>query len=303
MTLILEYGSGAIDSNAYVDAAFVTSYLTERGRETENSWDTALPAAQEAAIIAATDYIDTRWGGRFSGTRNVFWSGSPAQALLTLTGIPIADETLIVGNQTYVFKDALTQLANDEILIGVDADETTTNIIAAVEAEDTAGVNYSEALLVNIAANAQLQEGQTAVIIFTSRQEGSNANSIPLSTAATNITVTAGFQNGTDQGPQALEFPRALLFGHRGLRITGVPLKVRHATAEYAIRAHAATLFKDPTIDDTGRAVTGKREKVGPIETETKYEDGATLSNLIRPYPAADRLLSEFIKPAGMAIR
>jgi len=62
-------------------------------------------------------------------------------------------------------------------------------------------------------------------------------------------------------------------------------------------------LSPDPTVDATGQIVIGQRTKVGPIETETRYSDSGTLAQLIKPYPAADRLLAGYIIPGGRVIR
>lgn len=70
MAFTHEDGSGVQDANAYATIAEVTAYLTDRGRQAENTWSTRTTAEQEAAIIKASDYIDKRWGGSFRGKRN-----------------------------------------------------------------------------------------------------------------------------------------------------------------------------------------------------------------------------------------
>jgi hypothetical protein len=178
MAFTLEDGTGVIGANAYVDVAFVTAYLTDRNRETENGWDAAAAGATQAAIIAATDYIERVFGPRFLGNRA---SAPEAQGL----GFP---------------------------RVGI---------------------------------------------------------------------VKDGFQ----------------------LVSTTLPVGLQQATAEYAVRALAAILQPDPTIDATGKAVTRKREKVGPIEEETEYEAGGSITNLVKPYPAADALLTGLIRPTSGVIR
>lgn len=69
MAFTPEDGSQVVGANAYATAAQVTEYLTDRGREAENGWNALASAAQEVAIIKATDYIEKRWGPRFRGTR------------------------------------------------------------------------------------------------------------------------------------------------------------------------------------------------------------------------------------------
>lgn len=88
---------------------------------------------------------------------------------------------------------------------------------------------------------------------------------------------------------QALEFPR---IGINNVQPNSVPVVLRKACAEYALRAKAGALAPDPVVDESGFAIQSKREKVGPIEEHTVFQtgDGASI-NLLRPYPAADMLL------------
>lgn len=306
MTLIVETGSGLRTANSYTTAAFVTTYLTALGRVTENLWSTIDDAAREAALIQATQYIDTRWGQRFKGNRNTHFRGSPAQALVAFTGLPTADDTITVGSQVYKFVAALTTLSNDEILIGTDADETATNFINAVLGASTvAGTTHSKALPPSDTVLAKLEEGSTTSILLEARLRGVAGNSIVLAETADNFAITTAFTNGLDQAVQALEFPRQNMFDRNGIQVVGLPVNLLHACSEYAVRAASTTtsLYVDPTVDATGRVVAEKSSQVGPIKESTRFEEGAALSQVLRPYPAADRLLSEYILPAGRSFR
>lgn len=304
MALIIETGSGLRVAESYVSIAFILAYLTERGRETENLWSTASDAQQEAAARAATEYIDNRWGDRIKGNRRTYFAGDFAQAIVAFTGVPLADETITLGAQTYIWKASLAILGNDEIIIGADAAECATNLLNAITVQSEAvGVTSSERLPPNDAADALLEEGSTTELRLTARLFGSSGNDIPLSETSTNFDITTAFTNGLDRAPQQREFPRDRIFDNNGFRVTGIPIKLKEATAEYAVRARAAQLFIDPTVDDTGNIVIEKFEKVGPIEERTKYNEGGALSQVLRPYPAADKLLAEYILPAGRAFR
>ena len=103
--------------------------------------------------------------------------------------------------------------------------------------------------------------------------------------------------------PQALSFPRVNLVDRSGYYITDIPEKLKKACAEYALRALTTELLPDPTIDDSGLAIANKREKVGPLEEETQYQATGAAPVLLRPYPAADRLLQEFVTTAGTNYR
>lgn len=102
---------------------------------------------------------------------------------------------------------------------------------------------------------------------------------------------------------QALDFPRLGLRDNDGYLIRGIPENLRRAVAEYALRALAGSLMPDPAIDETGQRVNSRREKIGPIEEEVNYMAWANAIMEVRPYPAADRLMREFITFGGRAIR
>ena len=178
MPLIVETGEGVPLANGYITVDFLTDYLTDRGRLSENNFNTADNAAKEAAIIAASEYLDIIWGPRLGGHRLK-----------------------------------------------------------------------------------------------------------PPSTSSSTA----------DSNTQGLEFPRSGLYDRAGRLVTGVPLRVEQATAEYAVRAHSTSLFQDPTTDETGRTVTERSTRVGPIEESVRYEESSTVTQLVKPYPAADNLLSEYI--------
>lgn len=102
---------------------------------------------------------------------------------------------------------------------------------------------------------------------------------------------------------QALSWPRDNAYDRDGFLLADdeVPTKVANATAEYALRAIAATLMPDPTINvDTAGQIVRKHEKVGPIERELEYQgSGGDLP----AYPHADLMLRGMLIPGGRAIR
>lgn len=296
MTLILETGAGVRDANAYVTAAFVTAYLTERNRQTENSWSTSSTALQEAAVIAATDFIEKKFAHKFLGHRQFTLAVVNATATITLTDVPVEDETLTVGSTVYTFKDALTGEA-DEILIGASASATATNIASAINASSgDAGTLYGEGTSTNRDAAA---EADGATVTLTARAPGDAGNDTTLSETASNLTATA-FSGGRDGGSQPLSFPRCGLYDSVGNAVIGMPRPLRQATAEYAVRALAAKLAPDLTTDASGGSVKRKFEQVGPIIEETEYVDGTFLATQLVPYPEADKLLSQYLGRKGV---
>lgn len=108
-----------------------------------------------------------------------------------------------------------------------------------------------------------------------------------------------------DDPAQALAWPRngggfddEPLYDARGVDVRNtVPVAIRQATAEYALRALSGALLPDPTVpDDAGRHVILKREKLGPLEEETRYSDTRAPATL-RRYPEADRI----VRASGLA--
>lgn len=173
MAFVPEDGSGLPNATAYIDVAFADEYFTDRGI---TAWLSLLLPAKQSAIIAATDYIDKRWGAYFKGY--------------------------------------------------------------------------------------QLVEGQ------------------------------------------ALEFPRDAFLNDSDLGY--IPVVLKQATSEYAIRASTAPLAPDVEQDPSGYQVSRKFEKVGPLEERTDFAflgPGAT-RQLLTPYPAADLLLRSLLKNTqGRVIR
>lgn len=164
MAFTVETGSGVVGANAYIDVAYADSYHADRNNKLWVGTD----AVKQAAIVRATDYLETRWGDKF-------------------LGLPQYPDT-----------------------------------------------------------------------------------------------------------PQGLAWPRLGVFDGYGRTVTGIPDNLKRAVAEYAVRALSADLSPDPVYDETGRTVTSKREKVGPIETEVAYNFNGTFA-ITRSYPQADRLLRTLI--------
>lgn len=92
---------------------------------------------------------------------------------------------------------------------------------------------------------------------------------------------------------QALQWPRLGAYDANGFDVQDeVPLALKHAVIEYAFRIvdSLGDLLPDPSEDSSGAFVTLKREKVGPIEEETRYSDRISTSP-IQAYPSADAIL------------
>lgn len=97
---------------------------------------------------------------------------------------------------------------------------------------------------------------------------------------------------------QALAWPRLDVVDRDGFTIAedAMPDVLLRACSEYALRALSSTLAPDVTSGVSG-TVKRTRSKVGPIEEETEYEDGA--STVMPSFPAADRILRPILRSAG----
>ena len=109
---------------------------------------------------------------------------------------------------------------------------------------------------------------------------------------------------------QLLSWPRTgAVFPRTGndFDIDKVPPDVLTATILYAEQAIGpgddletmTELAIVPELDDTGRTVVSKREKVDVLEEETTYSSGSSLRT-IQPIPEADRLIRRWLIGRGI---
>lgn len=302
MTFKLETGAGTPGANSYVTAAFVTAYLTDRNRETENNWSTA-GALQELAAIAATDYIEKRYRARFKGTPfRIEITGRNAYGTVTLTAVPLEGELVTVAGQA--FKFTATLAAENDVLIGATAEASIDNLVdAALGNSSNAGTTYHENTRQSFEATLSKSLVSSDVLDVVAVMTGENGNSIDLSTTVTGATASgATLSGGIDQSAQPLSFPRSGLTTSKGEKVIGIPLRLKQATAEYAVRSLAAALAPDPSVDDSLVAVQAKTDKVGPIEESRTFAEGA-VPQLFKSYPAADQLLAEYVTATGGTLR
>lgn len=294
MSLIIETGAGVRNANSYVDTAYVSSYLADRNRSTENSWDSATSAVQEAAIIAATDYLEKRYGGKFLGLPKVTFLTEYAEALLSFSGLPVSAEELVIGDETYKF---VSTLSGDpfEILIGTSATATAAAVEAALNSSDGAGTLYGSETPQSRHVSAVAAAG---VVTLTANAPGPSGALTALSGTVTNLSITA-FSGGRDGGLQPLSWPRTRAYDQQGNEIVGIPNVLKQAICEYAVRAVAASLLSDPSTDSYAGKISERTETVGPITESVKYEAGSMGSVVFSPYPAADKLLRPILQASG----
>lgn len=109
---------------------------------------------------------------------------------------------------------------------------------------------------------------------------------------------------------QGLQWPRTAAFGPSGYALLNIPVQLQRATAEYALRALLyGVLTPDPPPKGPRQGLTqggdisvygegegeiiSVREKVGPLETETRYNPAT--SGSLAAHPAADMYLRDLL--------
>lgn len=102
---------------------------------------------------------------------------------------------------------------------------------------------------------------------------------------------------------QTTEWPRMNVYDRDRSYVNGIPVEVKEATAEYALRALNQELNPDPERDPSGRPVHSKSEQVGPISESVTYAYGGAYT--MPAYPAADRKLIKagFVRSGGNLVR
>lgn len=113
-----------------------------------------------------------------------------------------------------------------------------------------------------------------------------------------NLKYGTNFRGSLATEDQALLFPR-LYVGNSALQM---PVTLKRATAEYALRASVSPLAPDFQFDASGRLWTKKREEVGPIVEETSYgSQSVTDMYSFRPYPVPDGLMRSLLSFGSMS--
>lgn len=82
MAFVAEDGTGKADANSLCDVAFADAYFLDRAVV---AWAAATNDGKQAALVKATDYIETRWVNRFRGC--VQFPDTPQALSFPRTGI------------------------------------------------------------------------------------------------------------------------------------------------------------------------------------------------------------------------
>lgn len=106
-------------------------------------------------------------------------------------------------------------------------------------------------------------------------------------------------------GAQALDWPRKGVYLHEVLIASNsIPLLLKQACAEIAIRAAAGPLLLDPSVDSTGRLLGKDVQRVGPVETEKTYiaRGQMAIPERYKRFPQVERMLAPLVVSAGQEV-
>lgn len=112
MAFVPEDGSGLPNSNSYIDVAYADAYFADR---LITAWSSLAPEAKQAALIAATDYVDKRWGPYFKGCRLTETQALefPRDAFLDASDAGYIPEVLKKATAEYAIRASSAPLAPD----------------------------------------------------------------------------------------------------------------------------------------------------------------------------------------------
>ena len=291
MSFLVENGSGVWAANAYVGIGYVNRYLLSLGKNA--AWDALTATVQKQKIIAATNYVENRFGGRFRGYKKFNSLIVNAFNFLNVVGLPTVTTTFTLEDVVYTFRTSPTTA--NQIAIGATVAEATANIIAAINLTGTPDTEYGTGTLINPYVSASLIENDS--ILLESKLVGVLGN--VTAAASTNNQTAISFDyndlyDGNDCIEQRLEWPRLNARSNSGQEMIGIPDKLRQATSQLALRAITGDLMRDPTVDLSGRQVIETYDKVGPIETKRVFVGGSQQS-IFQKFPEVDRLMSELV--------
>ena len=281
MAIIIEDGTGVKGAQTYGAVAAFEAYMLARGTDIS----AVTTPVKENSLVNATDYIDTRWGLRLLGQRQYEFLTS--RSIFTLSDQPSDGETVTIGSAVATFKTVPDD--DTEAEIGNTLAETLNNLASALAASDADQDSDDQ-----VVADFLIADPDAPTLTCYVVRDG---------VATTETSTNGSFDNATSAGysgrPQVLEFPRVYLYDKAGILVDGIPIKLQEAMYEYAYRAQSAALAPDPVVDTSGLRIIGTEKKVGPIVTKTSYAENQ-VPVITTPYPAADRLLQEYVSTGGI---
>ena len=172
-----------IDRAESVDAA-ARPLVADEVTATEIATD-AVGADEIQSGAVNTDELAT---GAVTGVKladdSVTGARARATGILDLSDQPIDTETVTIGVKVYTFQDSLTE-ADGNVLIGASASDSLDNLIAAINLDAGAGVQYANAMTINPDVTAA--PGALDTMDVAAKKGGTPGNSV-----ATTETLTTG---------------------------------------------------------------------------------------------------------------
>lgn len=97
---------------------------------------------------------------------------------------------------------------------------------------------------------------------------------------------------------QALLFPRLSIYDAQGRLLTGIPERLKRATAEYALISLTQELMPNIIVADEDKVLVEESEETGPVKETKKYQ---IRTNSGSSFSKADMLMSVFAFGSGQA--
>lgn len=200
----------------------------------------------------------------------------PATETLSLTANPLDTETVTLGATTYTFLTVLVDTANN-VLIGVDRDDSLVNLRKAVNLEAGVGVEYGTGTLVNASASLSvLGNGQALATALT---PGAAGNAI-----VSTETLTSGSWGGvTLSGGQDIPANSEFTLSNLPPSVTGVR-SVAIITRNFKTDSGSAT-FVASLVEEGGALIAGAARAltVNPVYSHDIIEQDPSSSGAITP--------------------
>ncbi|MCK9370125.1 hypothetical protein M0R04_09495 [Candidatus Dojkabacteria bacterium] len=152
----------AISGNIDTSVGFV--YMSSNMRDND-------PLGSEIMIVDGSEFSYYIYNNTL--IKMVYVEGAYATGTITVSGIPVADETFVVGTQT--FKFVASRVNTGEVTISANNTDQATNINFAINTD---------------ISNTVTAEKTMAVVSLTAKEYGIDGNSIILTEAATGIAVS-----------------------------------------------------------------------------------------------------------------
>ena len=288
MALIVEDGTGLLNSDSYMTIAEADTYHDKHGN-------------------SAT------------------WVNEKASVELIISVQPLDGETFTIGTKTYTLQTALVD-ADGNIEIGTDVEATKVNIVDGINANTSnAAVAPSmtahptvestgfSGTLITIQALIDGSGGNSITTSSTFSDSSNAFSDTSLSGGEDNKEIA--LRNGTQyldskynlrwvgrthSRDQALDWPRDNAVKRDGWDIlpNTIPQDLKDGLAEAALREITGTVLQDTDQITTG-TVRSFTNKVGPLSQSKTFSDSSGHTNVAKRFPVVDTLLGPILIRKG----